>query len=205
MANPATHIILSEVFLQQHSAIERNSFLLGTSLPDIRYLDTSIPKNKYHKADVDLQEVLQQTTDFEKGIFFHSFIDRRRDMFYIERGVYVWGGDELFITALKCLEDEVLYEKCTYRSEVSQVFKEEWKNLTLDENRATLQIRYEALAQYFTTPISEETRTIVMQTCAFPLPLIQQINQKVQEIKKDKELLALIAKFYMFYSAFLVL
>jgi hypothetical protein len=111
MATPATHIILSEPFLQQHPDIDRNAFLIGTSLPDIRYLDKSIPRDKYHKENIDLQQVLQQTNDFEKGVFFHNFVDQWRDTFYIERGIYTFGGDEIFIASLKGLEDEIFYEK----------------------------------------------------------------------------------------------
>jgi hypothetical protein len=111
MATPATHILLSEPFLNQHPDIEKNAFLVGTSLPDIRYIDNNIPRNKYHKENADLNKVLQQPTDFEKGIYFHSFLDQWRDNFYIEREVYVFGRDEVFITALKCLEDEIWYEK----------------------------------------------------------------------------------------------
>ncbi|MDR3169871.1 MAG: hypothetical protein LBU27_09370 [Candidatus Peribacteria bacterium] len=111
MATPATHIILSEPFLKQHPDIDRNAFLVGTSLPDIRYLDKNIPRDKYHKENVDLRQVLQQSTDFERGVFFHNFVDQWRDKFYIERGIYTFGEDEIFITSLKGLEDEVFYEK----------------------------------------------------------------------------------------------
>jgi hypothetical protein len=57
-------------------------------------------------------------------------------------------------------------------------------------------MRYEVLAQYIAAPITEESRTTFMQTCNFPLQMIQRINQKVQELKNDETLLALIAKFY---------
>jgi hypothetical protein len=79
-------------------------------LPDIRYIDETIERTKYHIRDVAIHEVLEEKSDFWKGVKFHSFIDENRDVFYEKHNVYIPKvSDENFIKSLKFLEDDILY------------------------------------------------------------------------------------------------
>jgi hypothetical protein len=78
-------------------------------LPDIRYVDKMIERTKFHTRNVTIYEVLEEESDFWKGVKFHSFIDENRGM-YCRKNIYILENfDVNMIRSLKFLEDDILY------------------------------------------------------------------------------------------------
>lgn len=77
MAAPITHIVLTKKIYKQHfSEKSFDEFIIGTSLPDIRYLKT-VDRDKTHFPTSMLNEIKQEQS-FTAGLKFHSIVDRVR-------------------------------------------------------------------------------------------------------------------------------
>jgi hypothetical protein len=67
MATPITHIILTEKIYEEHfKDCDKKEFVLGTLLPDIRYLDKSISRESTHSYDVTLKAAKSASTCFDE-------------------------------------------------------------------------------------------------------------------------------------------
>jgi len=90
-AAPLTHLCLASKFLTLHcthyTPEQRNSFLRGTSFPDIRYLG-GIAREKTHDKDVTLQTISTTTSPFEAGKKFHVWVDEVREQLVEQWNVY---------------------------------------------------------------------------------------------------------------------
>jgi hypothetical protein len=67
MATPITHILLTDKIYEEHfNDCEKREFILGTILPDIRYLDKSISRESTHSYDITLEVAKSGATCFDK-------------------------------------------------------------------------------------------------------------------------------------------
>lgn len=118
MATPITHIFFADKFWNKHQEIDKFAFFAGNCLPDIRYIDKEIEREKFHSHNVSIDNVLSEDSDFWKGVKFHCFVDENRDTFYENNGVYIPKvSDAIFIYTLKVLEDDILYSELSYRQD----------------------------------------------------------------------------------------
>jgi hypothetical protein len=111
-AGPVTHLYLGEQYcaLSGASEEETGEFLVGTLLPDIRYV-ACCSREKTHIEVADLQEVAESASTFEAGMKFHMWVDVEREAFVEDSGIYDFvrlhaEGHEA--TLLKFIEEEVL-------------------------------------------------------------------------------------------------
>ena len=118
MATPITHIFFADKFCDKHPEIDKYPFFAWNCLPDIRYIDKKIERTRFHINNVSINDILEEKSDFWKGVKFHSFIDVNRDLFYEEHNVYIPKiSDGVFIYSLKALEDDILYWKLSFRQD----------------------------------------------------------------------------------------
>ena len=102
MATPITHLFFADEFWDKHQEIDRFQFFAWNSLPDIRYIDKTIERTKYHIKNLTIDNILEEKSDFWKWVKFHSFVDENRDVFYENHNVYIPKvSDENFIKSLK--------------------------------------------------------------------------------------------------------
>lgn len=112
MATPITHFILSEkIFEKKFKLYNKKDFLLWTILPDIRYLGV-IKREESHFIYHSLEDIQKIKTSSSAWIRFHSLLDIKREENIIKKWIYnlIW-KDFYTITALKLLEDTILYNK----------------------------------------------------------------------------------------------
>ena len=76
MPGPVAHLVLALQILNG-PCINKNKekFLIGTSFPDIRYI-TTIAREKTHSPNVTLSQIVQESSDFQSGMDFHSLVDK---------------------------------------------------------------------------------------------------------------------------------
>jgi len=158
MAAPVTHLFFADKFCDKYWEIDRFQFFAWNCLPDIRYIDDTIERTKYHIRDVAIHEVLEEKSDFWKGVKFHSFIDENRDAFYEKHNVYIPKvSDENFIRSLKFLEDDILYWKLSFRQDFIK-FLSEYEFPVYDINLESINKWKNILSNYFSIQPCKNSR-----------------------------------------------
>lgn len=131
MAAPATHIVFAEAFLQTAPELSPDTFIVGTSFPDIRYLG-SIARETTHPQPQDLAAIRQGASAFASGVEFHNYIDIARNTYWEQSELYQQLPQSPYLQqALKFYEDTVLYDKLLDWPRVASYFKP-----VLDEEQA---------------------------------------------------------------------
>jgi len=197
MATPLTHIILSESIYYDVFSPERQwDFMVGTLLPDIRYLDKSIPRDKYHRENMFLSTVKSASTPFQQWLYFHSLLDQVRDSFYIQRGIYVPWVNEDFIIALKLLEDEVLYNKISDWETIIAYMQSFDYAVLPDIQSDILRTWYGLIINLMSRKPDDESRKAFMIGLWMPIGYIEKINWIVADLKKEPTSYTLIEELY---------
>lgn len=110
MAAPIAHIFLALQILSGplKGLFNEKEFILGTSFPDIRYLNI-IGRNNTHFDDVTFEQLKQERDSFKAGMLFHSFVDEQREQYVVEHNLYDLIPHFKFMTqSLKFAEDILL-------------------------------------------------------------------------------------------------
>lgn len=109
MAAPITHIVLTNKIFQDYFPQKNyTKFIIGTSLPDIRYLNV-IERDKTHFPETKLNEV-KILDSFNAGLKFHSIVDRVRERYLLTYNLYDKCPKSKYLTqSIKFLEDKTLY------------------------------------------------------------------------------------------------
>ena len=197
MATPLTHIILTEsIYKNTFANSKKIDFLVWTLLPDIRYLDRSIPRDKFHTDNMNLEIVVSADSSFKKWVLFHSLLDQVRDTFYIEKWIYVRWWDEEFIIALKLLEDELLYDKISNWDTIMEDIHQFDYTTISDVNLDVLKKRYALLIQLMSRKPDNKSRELFMLWIWMSSEYITKINRIIWTIKADKKYESLIEELY---------
>ena len=185
MAAPITHLFLADKFWDKHWEIDWFQFFAWNCLPDIRYIDITIERTKFHMKNLTIDDILAEKSDFLKGVKFHSFVDERRDNFYEEHNIYIPKvSDENFIKALKFLEDDVLYWKLSFRQDFINFFNE-YEFPIYDINWESIKKWKSMLSDYFREQPCSESRHDFILWIWLNEDTYNQIESKLEEIRKN--------------------
>lgn len=112
MAAPIAHIFLALELLSDPLAeknFDEKEFILGTSFPDIRYLNIT-DRDKTHYKKVTFKEVIDESNSFKAGIMLHSLVDNIREKYFQDNNIYEKIPKiKLISQALKFTEDKFLF------------------------------------------------------------------------------------------------
>lgn len=157
MAAPITHLFFADKFCSKYWEIDKFQFFAWNCLPDIRYVDKMIERTKFHTRNVTIYEVLQEESDFWKGVKFHSFIDENRGM-YCRKNIYILEDfDGNMIRSLKFLEDDILYWKLFFRQDFIK-FLFGYKFPIYDIDLESIKKWKDVLSDYFSEQPSKDSR-----------------------------------------------
>ena len=183
MAAPITHIFFADKFCDKHPEIDRFPFFAGNCLPDIRYIDKDIPRTKYHTKNISINNVLEEKSDFWKGVRFHSFIDEKRDYFYEKNGIYTPHiSNWVFIYSLKVLEDDILYSQLSFRQDFINFFFD-YNFPTEDINKESIKKWKKILCDYFSLQPCKESRKDFILWVGLSEDLYEQIENMLSELR----------------------
>lgn len=88
MPAPISHIFLAlHVLVGSLQNVDRHSFILGTSFPDIRYLGV-IDRRKTHLSPVSFDLIKQEKDSFRAGMMFHALVDQVHEQYMQKHDVY---------------------------------------------------------------------------------------------------------------------
>lgn len=131
-AGPMTHLYLGEEYClkRRYDEKETEEFLVGTLLPDIRYI-AHFPREKTHFTVKTLLDVWECPSPFLAGIKFHNWVDEIREAFVVQSGIYekvVPYAEGKHATLLKFIEEEILgYDGRKWRFLFGEPMEEEKK------------------------------------------------------------------------------
>lgn len=183
MAAPVTHLFFADKFCDKHWEIDRFQFFAWNCLPDIRYIDGTIERAKYHIRNVAIHEVLKEKSDFRKGVKFHSFVDGNRDAFYQKHNVYIPKvSDENFIKSLKFLEDDILYWKLSFRQDFVK-FLSEYEFPVHDINLDSINEWKKLLSDYFSVQPCKDSRNKFFEWIGVTEDLCIKIETLLSELR----------------------
>lgn len=136
MAALITHLVLAQK-VKKHLNINGRAdlYFVGTVLPDARYL-TKIDRNKTHTKGFNFSQ-LKNEEPFECGFKLHSLVDQVRTEYVKSVGLDKLLPNDIHTnTALKLLEEKVLYCKLLSSQEIINFFNQLYpqeKIFNLDE------------------------------------------------------------------------
>ena len=183
MATPITHIFFADKFWNKHQEIDKFSFFAGNSLPDIRYIDKEIERERFHSNNVSISDVLAEKSDFWKGVKFHCFVDENRDAFYEKHWIYLpETSDAIFIYSLKVLEDDMLYWELSIRQDFIEFL---WKyEFPVDNvNKESIDRRKNVLCNYFSQQPCTQSRKDFILWIGLTEGLHNQIESRLDDFR----------------------
>lgn len=219
MAAPVTHILLALQILPSMPDKNPKDFIVGTSFPDIRYLEV-IKREQTHFKNVTLEQIANEPNSFKAGMMFHALVDEVREDYMKERGVDALVEKSMFSSpALKFNEDMILYGQLQDVDALVAYFDD-----VLPEQRQFkikdiyLQTWNKSIARYLTNPVPTEGRFKFLKRTSkkrFRIfkdgwfvgakksvlytankILFDKLEAMVQEMRTNKELEAIVWDFY---------
>lgn len=200
MASQITHIVLTEkVFDNLLSKFDHRAFILGTSLPDIRYFSNAADRSDTHYDSAQLPMVLNEPDSFRAGIIFHSVVDLARVGYMKEAGIYTnFALTDIDERALKFFEDKILYDKISNWSLIDGYFN----NLRTAELNSTfinpdnVADWYKLLQDYARQKPTTAIREALFNQIGLPEQVFLECERKIAEFEKKPELIKIINNFY---------
>lgn len=197
MSAPDVHIILAEkVFDEDLSAFDRKDFMLGTLLPDIRYL-AGIDRYQTHFKDLKLTD-LSGDSSFMAGAKFHSIVDEARMAYLETHDVYPWLPKSQYIhSALKFLEDEVLHDRLTDKGRFPGWFASlPYEQIDFPVDRQCLDRWYPLLLEYLEAPPSKGRIEKLVLGMGFKREEVKELHDVIGKIRGLPEYAKIVLDFY---------
>ncbi len=202
MPAPITHIVFAQRAQKQHfPEKELKSFLVGTSLPDIRFLGV-LEREHTHKQGVLISDIVA-ATDFDAGFLFHSFLDSAEANYYLANNITKFFPKgttyEAARDVIKLLQDELLYDEIEdwefYSHFFDRVLQEELK---VGLTRADVEKWHEMLKVLLSKKPNEEAIRLVYGENFINLSpsRIEQVIKGLSTSRKNKELINFSRKLY---------
>ncbi len=200
MASQITHIVLTDkIFNHFLSKFDKQAFILGTSLPDIRHYSNATARSETHYDPANLQMVLNEPDSFQAGVIFHSVVDLTRVNFIKKNDVYKkYAPTDSSESFLKYFEDQILYNKISDWQKIINYFddlipaEENLKNIS----RELLLGWHKLLQGYFKQIPNSAIRKPLAKIIGFPDEYIIEGEAKITEFEQQPELINIILKFY---------
>jgi hypothetical protein len=166
MAAPVTHILLAFQILPSLPDKDIKEFIIGTSFPDIRYLNC-ISREKTHVKNITLDDIKREESSFKAGMMFHALVDEIRDKFMKENNIYSLVPKSMVTPhALKFNEDILLFNKISNWNNISEYFDTILpEELALVKNEY-LQTWHKAIKRYISNFLIEKNRFKFLKRCA---------------------------------------
>jgi hypothetical protein len=125
MASQISHVVYGKKIFDRVTKIKKDlewrKFLLGTTFPDIRQL-AGLDRKLLHWGIKDFESIATHPS-FDAGIYAHSWVDLQRSAFLRRSGVFDYiPSDPITNSALKLVEDQIVYEKITNWQEIISMY-----------------------------------------------------------------------------------
>lgn len=199
MAAPITHIALTELVWKDYFLQEsENKFILGTSFPDIRYLKI-IEREKTHFQNCNWIDLQSQKSSFLKGMYFHSIVDKVREDFVVQNGIYQLLPEHKFITqSIKFVEDILFYSRVKDWQKYIDCFKlVDDDEMAILDNSDGISKWHSLLSAYFATAPNNLSLSIMIHGFGLPTEVVNSIIELAGEIESNSKVIDIINTLYL--------
>lgn len=197
MASQITHVVYGKkIFDRIESDLDWAEFIVGTTLPDIRYL-AKVDRDKFHYFKTS-EDSIPTDSSFNSGLYIHSLVDEKREALITSEGIYNYvSSDWAGVLALKLVEDEVLYSKYKGWAELIKIFDEYCKDeFRLIRDKEVVFRWHKFLQDYFRKKPTEEIwhKAIVLITS--DESTAKKVIEETSKIKRNRRVMNIIRKTY---------
>lgn len=204
MASPITHIVLADkVFDKFFPDKNRKDFFIGTVFPDVRYLGC-VKREETHLPQVSLKEIQNEKNSFMAGFKFHSLVDIINTKF-IYSGPFANSYSKYYVAA-GFIEEELFYDKISDWNEIIDFFDNilpEEKEFNINIKNIDIKKWHQIIQNSFCEVPNNGSRREISKAVNFSEDTISKILKTTEELKRDKEAIKAIEKFYDNFESFL--
>lgn len=199
MAAPVTHIALTNKIFHEHFLhFERRKFFIGTSFPDIRYLNAIGRDTTHFNNEILDLESLNQKNSFMAGAKFHAIVDAIRERYIVANNAYAFLPKSKYATqSLKLLEDELLYERIGNWRQIIKDFENiPFEQIEFKLNRQQIEEWYRLLREYLSVKPNHKTRLNFITRIGFKVEVANEINDCIDKSIGNTEIRDVIFKLF---------
>lgn len=203
MPAPITHIVFAEKILKElWTDKNRQDFLIGTSLPDFRYVG-NLDRQITHLQGLKFEEI-EKEKSFRSGFLFHSLLDEFWVDFYLKQPDYPFVLEPKHLTgmSIKFLEDEIYYQWLGGWPEIAGFFgKVLPEELAISDSSyfEEINVWYGALSDYFSQAPNEESRRKFLRFSEINDDLAADLNRFIANLRRNQRALEMIGEFYDYF------
>jgi len=199
MPTPITHVVFAEeVRKREFPRVERRAYHVGTSFPDIRYLNV-IKRDETHPTNIDFHD-LKEAGPFEVGVKIHSLIDSAV-AFFIEKNQGIFDeacpNTEHIVPALDIFMDQYFYGRVSdwnsYSEYLDQILPEE-EDYGIDED--AIKTWHELLKMYFQNKPNDAIARSYANSLGFSPEKIEQIMENVASMRGSERIVEALENLY---------
>lgn len=200
MAGPVMHILLalkviSAGYLQPQDI---PAFVVGTSFADIRYLKV-IEREKTHYNPIAWSDVVHEKSSFFAGLKLHSFVDRVREEYWQQTGIYnELPAHPLLSQCMKLVEDEIVYQYVDDWHQVAHCFDRVYKE-ELSFGIAKIDIEHwHGLLQLYIKQPPEQNSTLhfLLQVMPALSSKAGEVQKLITQLQRNERFKTLVLEFY---------
>ena len=193
MASQITHIVYGKkIFEKLSGKLNWKEFAIGTTFPDIRQI-AKLERNLLHKFNTSLGRVPKNS--FDAGVYIHSYLDEKRQSFLERNGLdKILKGGIVSTSALKLVEDELLYDRIDNWREIGEFFNDFLdEELELVSREAVIKW-HKFLQIYFSKKPDEKIWRDLLVNASSYGNIADEIIVSIGEIKKNKKAMNLLSQ-----------
>jgi hypothetical protein len=195
MANPVSHVVYAQKYLEKNPRKGGEIFILGTLFPDLRRVAKGIARKDTHmcfeKIDLDFGGM----DLFDAGWKFHAWCDMRREEILNKYKFYSLKGANAIDPTAKLVEDELLYDKYKNWEKLRYVLNNSpIIHTSLDVPQETVEHWYAILAKYFQKKPDDRTMKIFLSKQSSDKKEIAEIIDGVRKLRENQKATEILSK-----------
>lgn len=199
MASQITHVVYGKKIFDNYldKDLSWPEFLVGTVFPDIHYI-AKINRNFTHKFNTSKKKI-PKNTSFKAGMYTHSYVDEKREEILEKKEIYDlnMAKNWIYSTALKLVEDEIMYDKYRDWDEAIKIFDtyfdEEYEYVP---NKKVLEEWHDLVKKLFRSKPDAETWRELMLRRGIKKDVLMKILKQMELVRNDRKMINILSETY---------
>jgi len=195
MANPVSHVVYAQKYLEKNPRKGGEIFILGTLFPDLRRITNGMARKDTHMHFVNIDLDFEGMNLFDAGWKFHAWCDMRREEILNKYKFYSLKGANAIDPTAKLVEDELLYDKYKNWEKLRYVLNNPpIIHTSLDVSQETVERWYAILAKYFQKKPDNRTMKIFLSKQSSDKKEIEEIIDGVRKLRENQKATEILSK-----------
>jgi hypothetical protein len=195
MANPVSHVVYAQKYLEKNPRKGGEIFILGTLFPDLRRIAKRLTRKDTHMHFVNIDLDFEGLDLFDAGWKFHAWCDMRREEILNEHNFYSLRGANAIDPTAKLVEDELVYDKYKNWEKLIYVLNNPpIIRTSLDVSQETIEHWYAILAKYLQKKPDDRTMKIFLSKQSSNKKEIEEIIDGVRKLRENQKATEILQK-----------